>query len=126
MCIRDSVYCVVQANILNGEVSATATSRNQTKFNFIAPTARILVVDDNETNLLVASGLLKQYQFQIDTATSGYEALDKLQADPHYDLVLMDHMMPGMDGIETTHKTVSYTHLLADIYRLVPNTLPQY
>lgn len=117
MLITKPVYCVVQANILNGEVSATATSRNQTKFNFIAPTARILVVDDNETNLLVASGLLKQYQFQIDTATSGYEALDKLQADPHYDLVLMDHMMPGMDGIETTHKI---KELPDDYYQKLP------
>jgi signal transduction histidine kinase/FixJ family two-component response regulator/HPt (histidine-containing phosphotransfer) domain-containing protein len=67
---------------------------------FAAPDARVLVVDDLSTNLTVASGLITPYQIEIDTALSGEEAL-RLMKDEQYDIVLMDHMMPGMDGIET-------------------------
>ncbi len=67
---------------------------------FTAPDARILVVDDNEMNLQVLKGLLKATRLQIDTALSGKECLKKL-AEGHYELVLLDHMMPEMDGIET-------------------------
>ena len=71
--------------------------------SFVAPDARILIVDDTAMNLTVAKGLLKQTQMQMDTALSGYECLEKMQATP-YDLVLLDHRMPGMDGIETLQK----------------------
>ena len=71
--------------------------------SFTAPDARILVVDDNEMNLLVVKGLLKETQIQIDTATSGADCLDLL-ADREYDVILLDHMMPEMDGIETLHR----------------------
>ncbi|SDB45481.1 hybrid sensor histidine kinase/response regulator [Butyrivibrio sp. INlla16] len=67
---------------------------------FIAPDARILVVDDNEMNLQVLKGLLKATKLMVDTALSGKECLKKL-AKEHYELVLLDHMMPEMDGIET-------------------------
>ncbi len=63
--------------------------------------ARALVVDDNSVNLMVAAGLLKLYGLKSDTAPSGPEAL-KLIAENDYDIVFMDHMMPGMDGIDTT------------------------
>ena len=68
--------------------------------SLIAPNARILVVDDNEMNLLVVAGLLKETKIQIDTATSGMIALKKL-AETHYDVIFLDHMMPSLDGIET-------------------------
>ena len=68
---------------------------------FIAPKARILLVDDNELNLLVAKELMKPLQLQIDTAINGAQAVEQIQKQ-HYDLVLMDHMMPVMDGIEAT------------------------
>ena len=71
--------------------------------SFTAPDARILVVDDNEMNLLVVKGLLKETQIQIDTAISGAECLELL-AEREYDVILLDHMMPEMDGIETLHK----------------------
>ncbi|MGN1205809.1 MAG: PocR ligand-binding domain-containing protein [Eubacterium sp.] len=71
-------------------------------FNFIAPTADVLIVDDNEVNLSVAAGLMKPLQMNIDTALSGKEAIDKISIK-HYDVVFMDHMMPELDGIETTH-----------------------
>ncbi|MCL2008303.1 MAG: ATP-binding protein [Treponema sp.] len=65
--------------------------------------ARVLVVDDMQTNLDVASGLLRKYMMQVDCVLSGPEAIERLrQSDPVYNAVFMDHMMPGMDGIETT------------------------
>ena len=67
---------------------------------FTAPEAKILVVDDTVMNLTVVKGLLKQTQIQIDTAESGYECL-KLVKDKHYDVIFLDHRMPGLDGIET-------------------------
>lgn len=67
---------------------------------FIAPTARVLVVDDNSMNLQVASGLMLPYQFIIDTAKSGKQAIEKMRKTK-YDVIFMDHMMPEMDGIET-------------------------
>ena len=68
-----------------------------------AKEARILVVDDVETNLIVVKNLLKNTGVQIDMADCGEECL-KLTAKKEYHLILLDHMMPGMDGIETLHK----------------------
>ncbi len=70
---------------------------------FIAPDANILVVDDNPMNLTVIKGLLKATRVFVTTATSGEEALDKVRVD-EFNVVLLDHMMPGMDGIETLEK----------------------
>ena len=70
---------------------------------FTAPDAKILVVDDTVMNLTVVKGLLKQTKIQIDTAESGYDTL-KMVAQKHYDVIFLDHRMPGMDGIETLHE----------------------
>ena len=61
--------------------------------------AKILVVDDNDMNLKVARGLLKRYQVVPDLCASGRKSLDMVK-EKQYDLILMDHMMPGMDGVE--------------------------
>lgn len=66
---------------------------------FVAPNARILVVDDNAMNLSVVEGLLKNTEIQVDKASDGETAI-ALCAKNHYDVILMDHMMPRMDGIE--------------------------
>jgi signal transduction histidine kinase/CheY-like chemotaxis protein/HAMP domain-containing protein/HPt (histidine-containing phosphotransfer) domain-containing protein len=66
-----------------------------------APDAQILVVDDNETNLNVACGLLRLFQITAETATSGRQAIDMIK-QKHYDIVFMDHRMPEMSGVETT------------------------
>jgi signal transduction histidine kinase/DNA-binding response OmpR family regulator len=71
-------------------------------YDFTAETARILIVDDNSVNLTVAEGLLEPLNMQVDTALSGDEAITKI-SHQMYDLILMDHMMPELDGIETTH-----------------------
>lgn len=68
--------------------------------SFHAPDAKVLIVDDNEMNLVVAESLLKQTQIQIETAASGTECLEKLRK-ASYHVLLLDHMMPGLDGVET-------------------------
>ena len=68
--------------------------------SFIAPMAKVLAVDDNATNIKVIQGILAMYQIKVDTAMSGQECLDKVMKN-HYHLILMDQMMPIMDGIET-------------------------
>ncbi|MCI9337248.1 MAG: DegV family EDD domain-containing protein [Lachnospiraceae bacterium] len=86
----------------------TLTSRvkvhegEQYRQSFEAPNAHVLVVDDNEMNLMVVSKLLSDTKIQIDTASSGAECL-KLTQYQHYDCILMDHLMPEMDGIECLH-----------------------
>ncbi len=71
------------------------------EIDFKAPDAKILIVDDNPVNLTVAEGLLEPLEMNINTAVSGKQAL-KLIADRKYDLIFMDHMMPELDGIDTT------------------------
>ena len=67
--------------------------------------ARVLVVDDNITNLDVARGLLKPYRMQVHCVTGGQQAIDALRLElVRYDAIFMDHMMPGMDGVETTRR----------------------
>jgi PAS domain S-box-containing protein len=64
------------------------------------PYGKVLVVDDIETNLYVTRGLLTPYGLSVETATSGYEAIDKVKEGASWDIIFMDHYMPGMDGIE--------------------------
>jgi signal transduction histidine kinase/DNA-binding response OmpR family regulator/HPt (histidine-containing phosphotransfer) domain-containing protein len=68
------------------------------------PYGKVLVVDDVETNLYVAVGLLRPYGINAKTASSGFEAIDIVSAGEVFDIIFMDHMMPRMDGIETTEK----------------------
>ena len=68
------------------------------------PEAKILVVDDLESNLFVAESILSPYGITIDKALSGIEAIEKVVSGNTYDVIFMDHMMPIMDGIETTQK----------------------
>ncbi len=78
--------------------------------SFAAPKARILVVDDTKLNLEVIKGLLKNTKAMIDTASSGRECIEKLQSD-NYNIVLLDHKMPEMDGIECL-KLIKKEHLI--------------
>ena len=68
--------------------------------SFFAPEAKILVVDDNQTNLKIASGFLKTYKISPDTALSGKECLEMVDKT-HYDIIFLDYMMPVLDGIDT-------------------------
>jgi CheY-like chemotaxis protein len=85
----------------------------------IAGDIRALVVDDVEINLDVARGLLEPYGLIVDTVLSGKEAIEKIRrGEPRYDLVLMDHMMPEMDGIEAVR--IIRTMIDSDYARNVP------
>lgn len=77
--------------------------RKSAREEFTAPEARILAVDDNRVNITVARGLLRRLKVQFDSATSGQECLDKF-AKNDYDIILLDHMMPVMDGVQTLHR----------------------
>ena len=79
------------------------TNHRKYKAKFTAPEAKILVVDDNHMNLMVFKSLIKKTRVVTDTAESGDEALF-LAAGSKYDVIFLDHMMPGKDGIETLHE----------------------
>ncbi|MDR2940964.1 MAG: response regulator [Treponema sp.] len=65
------------------------------------PYGKVLIVDDVETNLYVTRGLINPYGLSVQTAESGYEAIEKIKNGETWDIIFMDHFMPGMDGIET-------------------------
>ncbi|MGN0638128.1 MAG: ATP-binding protein [Huintestinicola sp.] len=84
-------------------LAETAPDRRKYRESFTAPEARVLITDDNRSNLLVAEGLLKPTGIQVDCASSGAQCLNRLRANK-YDVLLLDHMMPEMDGVETLKK----------------------
>lgn len=89
------------AMALNNEELKISRSDQAIQFDYTAPDARVLIVDDNEINLNIAEGLLEPLKMQITRATGGKEAIDIISKNK-FDLILMDHMMPEIDGIETT------------------------
>ncbi len=90
------LYGFPVVRILNGETEDfTDESTGALSFEGV----RSLVVDDEPMNLVVATGLLREYKIEADTAESGKQAIEKYR-DGEYDVVFMDHMMPGMDGVE--------------------------
>jgi len=93
------------ANILNGKADVR-DDKDLSIVHFSFPGARLLVVDDIATNLKVVEGLLAPYKTAVDTCTNGLQAIELIKnasfRNRDYDIVFMDHMMPGMDGIETT------------------------
>lgn len=93
----DDFVVISHSNILKGFVSGKKKIAK-----FIAPDAKVLVVDDNEANLKVAKGLMGQYKLSVRTCTSGKAALDILETDKSFDILFIDHMMPEMDGVELT------------------------
>ena len=83
-----------------------SVSRSAYRARFEAPEANVLVVDDNSSNLLVVSKLLRDTKVQVDTASSGQEALGKT-LERAYHVILMDHLMPEMDGIECRRRILA-------------------
>ena len=107
--IVDDRPCLGEGQQFDREVSAgeemkrryEKRKKENLQRSFTAPDAQILIVDDNKVNLKVAEGLLRPYQMKIDTAESGGRAIEMIQSK-QYDLIFMDHMMPGMDGVDAT------------------------
>ena len=101
--VHEPLYAWNLAMIFRGEsLHSLSISGDDMDLDFVAPDANILIVDDNAINLTVAEGLLKPLQMKIDTALSGKEAIEKI-SEKQYDMIFMDHMMPELDGVETTH-----------------------
>lgn len=96
-----STLGIVRALNDNSETGRREEGEDVFRIGFTAPDARILVVDDNEINNTVTEGLLAPIHLQIDCVLSGQAAIEKVSAE-HYDIVFMDHMMPGLDGVDTT------------------------
>ena len=105
MTIIQKVIKNTPLNLAGGESVKLDEMKKLFKPTFIKSMAgkKILVVDDNGTNLLIAKGLLEPYKLVIDTACSGDEAIDMVQMN-EYALIFMDHMMPEKDGVETTEE----------------------
>lgn len=100
--IYSPLYVLPVVSALNQESSVfNLNEQSNSTTHFIAPKAKILIVDDNVINLKVAMGLMQPYHMQILTAVSGPEAIRILES-ADFDLVFMDHMMAGMDGVEAT------------------------
>ena len=87
---------------LQQRYQSISTKENVAQEVFVAPDAKIMVVDDNKMNLKVMQALLKRTQIQADFATGGNQCL-QMTREKKYDLILMDHMMPEPDGVQTLH-----------------------
>ena len=88
------------AGVLNN-LSGISPVKHDVALSFTSPESKILIVDDSMINLKVASGLLRPYEMQITTCTSGKEAVEIVKNRPEFTLIFMDHMMPEMDGEQT-------------------------
>lgn len=92
--IRDASYISVEA-------AKTAAVIEEKDAVLYAPDAKVLIVDDNKVNLKVTAQLLSMYGIKCSAADSGRKAIDMIRSG-YYDLVFMDHMMPELDGVDTT------------------------
>ena len=99
--LKKPFYCLPVVNILNART--TEAEELLKEKNLVCPGVRVLVVDDEPMNLMVAEGIFKGYEMEVETAESGKEALERCKNED-FDLIFLDHMMPEMDGVETIHR----------------------
>lgn len=100
--IHKPFFALSVVNLLNGDMKENGFGEAQAagRKPFSCENVRVLAVDDEEMNLVVAKGVLGSYGIQVDTCLSGKEAIEKCISTT-YDVIFLDHMMPGFDGIET-------------------------
>ncbi len=103
--IRKPFFALSVVNLLNGELQENGfeEAQNAGRKPFYCMGVRALAVDDEEMNLVVAKGVLGSYGIEVDTCLSGKEAVELCAAKP-YDIIFLDHMMPGMDGVEALRR----------------------
>ena len=123
--VKKPVWYKGIADVFNGEGITGELSKTETRETINITGARALIVDDNDINLKVSQGLLKPYGLATDTAGSGTDAI-RLINKTKYDIIFMDHMMPGMDGVEATKAIRGYDdsyHRSVPIIALSANTI---
>lgn len=91
------------ANLLNGDMEENGFVGTAGRRPFSCLGVKALAVDDEEMNLVVAKGVLGSYGIEVDTCSSGQEAVERLGREV-YDMIFLDHMMPGFDGVETLRR----------------------
>ena len=96
--LRKPFYCLPITNLLNTKM--TDDENRMIEKHMVCPDTKVLVVDDEPMNLMVAEGAFKEYKMDIVTADSGAKAIELCETEP-FDLIFLDHMMPEMDGVET-------------------------
>lgn len=119
-------YILPVVSILNGSRGSEGGRQITRPGKFTAPSAHVLIVDDNRMNIRVVEGLLKEYQIRVTYAANGHEALELIE-NMSYDFVFMDHMMPEMDGVETMHRIrdkVGHYYQKVPIIALTANAAP--
>ena len=119
-------YILPVVSILNGSRGSEGGRQITRPGKFTAPSAHVLIVDDNRMNIRVVDGLLKDYQIRVTYAVNGNEALELIE-NMSYDFVFMDHMMPEMDGVETMHRIrdkVGHYYQKVPIIALTANAAP--
>ncbi len=109
MVLEKPFYCFPVAVILN-----KGTNEKEADVKMLCPGVEALVVDDEPMNLIVAKGIFNRYEMNVTTVESGPEAIE-ICRQKKFDIIFMDHMMPGMDGVETVKRLKSdRTHLSVD------------
>jgi len=83
-------------------MSSEQTNKNKKLERHLMPYGKVLIVDDVKHNHFIAKSLMNPYKLQIETALSGFEAIENVNKGESYDIIFMDQVMPDMDGIETT------------------------
>ncbi len=108
---KGSVFtAIIPQRVPDNRIEAPKTESLQEETCFQAPDAKVLLVDDSKTNLMVEQALLKSTKVQVKTALSGEECLEMI-IEEHFDLIFLDHRMPVMDGAETLKKMKSIEHM---------------
>ena len=117
---KGSVFTVIVPQFIRsekddtiGELTHREVIKHHVGVGFTAEDARVLIIDDSKTNLIVAKALLRDTKAQITTGISGDECLDLVLRE-HFDVIFLDHRMPGMDGVETLHKMQMMDHKCQD------------
>lgn len=117
--VRKPFNCMPIVNILNSQAALEGDTFERR--NMVCPGVRILIVDDEPMNLLVAEGIFKGYQMVVKTAGSGMESIT-ICKEEDFDLIFLDHMMPEMDGVETLKRLRNIQEDLDRTYKIIAFT----